>query len=131
VSRARTWLADYTWEFVVAQNAILCAAKNALHKPTSDGHAATRQLWESRHATTMPLEDAVELCRRRHRLAPFCFYNGNTFAAIIRDVMGSLSLPPAKAVVARSLAGHIVAGVATDIEERAFQEFCETLDKTS
>ena len=81
----RTWLADYSWEFVTAQNAALCAAKQALHKPTSDGHAATMQLWETRHREPMHLDEAVELCRRCHRLAPFCFYNGNTFAAIILD----------------------------------------------
>lgn len=33
----RTWLEAYPWEFVVAQNAVLCAAKNALHKSTSSG----------------------------------------------------------------------------------------------
>lgn len=72
----------------------------------------------------MPLEDAVDLCRRCHRLAPFCFYNGNTFAAIIRDVIHGLQLPPPQAYVVRSLAGHIVAGVATAEEEDAFREFC-------
>src|SRR4051812_41710377 len=108
MGRVRAWLADYSWDFVTAQNAILCAAKNALHKPTSDGHQPARQLWESRHLSSMPLEEAVELCRRGHRLAPFCFYNGNTFAAIIRDVVGGLSLPAGQAAVVRSLAGHIV-----------------------
>lgn len=124
----RTWLADYTWEFVTAQNALLCEAKHALHKPTSDGHEGTRQLWESRYRELMRLDEAVELCRRCHRLAPFCFYNGNTFAAIIRDVIHALQLPAEQTYVIRSLAGHIVAGVATGEEERAFEEFCVSLD---
>jgi hypothetical protein len=98
------WLAEYSWEFVTAQNALLCEAKNALHKATSDGHSATKKLWESRHRDEMSLDEAVELCRRCHRLAPFCFYNGNTFAAIIRDVIHALRLPPARAYVVRSLA---------------------------
>ena len=125
--RRRTWLADYSWEFLTAQNAALRAAKRALHKPTSDGHEPTRQLWDTRHREPMLLEEAVELCRRCHRLAPFCFYNGNTFAAIIRDVIYTLQLPAAQAYVVRSLAGHIVAGVATAEEEKAFREFCATL----
>jgi hypothetical protein len=75
----------------------------------------------------MRLEEAVELCRRCHRLAPFCFYNGNTFAAIIRDVVHALQLPPERAYIVRSLAGHIVAGVATSEEEKAFQEFSASL----
>lgn len=28
------WLATYSWEFVTAQNALLCQAKGALHQPT-------------------------------------------------------------------------------------------------
>ena len=75
----------------------------------------------------MPLEEAVDLCRRCHRLAPFCFYNGNTFAGIIRDVVRGLELPAAQAHIIRSLAGHIVAGVSTGEEEKAFREFCESL----
>jgi len=43
----KVWLAPYSWEFVTAQNAVLCQAKNALHKPTSDGHESAKALWES------------------------------------------------------------------------------------
>lgn len=125
---ARAWLAPYAWEFVTAQNAALCQAKNALHKPTSDGHEATRELWEKQHQLPMALDEAVDLCRRCHRMAPFCFYNGNTFSAIIRDVVMTLGLSPDKTVVARSLAGHIVAGVASEEEVRAFRAFCAALD---
>ena len=76
----------------------------------------------------MDLDEAVDLCRHCHRLAPFCFYNGNTFAAIIRDVIAQQNLAPEIFSIVRSLVGHIVAGVATDEEERAFRKFCESLD---
>lgn len=122
-------MADYDWDFVTAQNMLLCQAKNALHKPTSDGHDETKALWENRHGELMGLHEAVDLCRRCHRLAPFCFYNGNTFAAIIRDVIAQQSLAPELFSIVRSLAGHIVAGVATDEEEKAFRRFCESLDQ--
>jgi hypothetical protein len=92
----------------------LCAAKNALHKPTSDGHDQTKSLWESHYQTYMGLDQAVDLCRRCHKLAPFCVYNGNTFTAIIRDVVANLDLQPNQGLIVRSLAGHIVAGVASD-----------------
>lgn len=124
----RVWLLDYSWEFVTAQNAMLCTAKNALHKPTSDGHESTRCLWQENHFLEMTLDEAVELCRRCHRGAPFCFYNGNTFAAIIRDVINQMDLPEQRKAVVRSLAGHIVAGVATPEEEGAFREFCAGLE---
>jgi len=75
----------------------------------------------------MSLAQAVELCRRCHRIAPFCFYNGNTFASIILLVVKQLDLPSEQAYLIRSLAGHIVAGVASDEEVRAFQEFSDSL----
>ncbi|MFM2141618.1 MAG: hypothetical protein RLZZ476_162 [Verrucomicrobiota bacterium] len=128
MSATRAWLADFTWEVVTAQNAVLCAAKNALHKPTSDGHAETKALWDLRHPQVMRLDEAVDLCRQCHRKAPFCFYNGNTFASIIALVIKKLSLPAEEAYIIRSLAGHIVAGVATDEEARAFREFCDGME---
>ena len=128
MQREQPWLAPFTWEMVTAQNAMLCAAKNALHQPTSDGYEVTRTLWENHHRKPMNLDEAVDLCRRCHRLAPFCFYNGNTFSSIIALVMRKLDLPADQSQLVRSLAGHIVAGVASDVEIRAFREFCASLD---
>jgi hypothetical protein len=125
----RPWLARYSWEFVTAQNALLCQAKGAIHKPTSDGNDQTQRLGRDQYERLMRLDEAVALCRRCHRLAPFCFYKGNTFAGIIRDVIRELDLPSAQAYVIRSLAGHIVAGVSTGEEEKAFREFCESLNQ--
>ena len=119
------WLAEIPWDLVVYQNAALCQQKSALHKPTSDGHDVTKALWESLHQQPMTLFEVIDLCRRCHRMAPFCFYNGNTFAAIARLLIGSLNIAPIQAAIVRSLAGHIVAGVATDEEVKAFQKFSD------
>ncbi len=124
----RGWLEPFTWAVVVHQNAVLCAAKNALHKPTSDGYEITKSLWETHHREAMGLDEAVDLCRRCHRLAPFCFYNGNTFSSIVLLVIKKLEINPKEAHVMRSLAGHIVAGVASDEETKAFREFCRSLE---
>jgi hypothetical protein len=67
------WFHEFGWDIVTAQNAVLCAAKNALHKPTSEGYEPTKQLWESNHQREMSLYDAVDLARRCHRMAPFYF----------------------------------------------------------
>lgn len=127
MSTRQAWLEPFTWEVVTIQNRRLCEAKNALHKPTSDGHEATKILWESNHITLMTLAEAADLCRRCHRMAPFCFYNGNTFASIMVLVVKKLELPPEQAYIIRSLAGHIVAGVATEEEVKAFQAFSDSL----
>ncbi len=127
MSSMHPWLESFTWEIVTTLNRGLCEAKNALHKPTSDGHEDTKALWVSNHLTAMTLADAANLCRRCHRMAPFCFYNGNTFAAIMALVVKRMDLPADQAFIVRSLAGHIVSGVATDEEVKAFQAFSDSL----
>lgn len=124
MGQTKSWLGEYPWDFVVAQNAALCAACEALNKAASDGYKSARVLWESRFSQPMRLLDAVEICRRCHELAPFCFYNGNTFVAIIRDVNGKFPLSSEQGYLIRSLAGHIVAGVADGSEQEAFGKFC-------
>jgi len=79
----------------------------------------------------MTLTEALQVCQRCHRLAPFCFYNGNTFAGIARDLIADIStgLVPDEAHILRSIAGHIVAGTATDIEEKQFEKILKNLVK--
>ena len=125
MSQVKAWLAEVPWDLVIFQNASLCEQKNALHKPTSDGYETTKALWESAHQQPMKLMEVVDLCRRCHRMAPFCFYNGNTFAAIARSMVEQLGLSGSEAAALRSLAGHIVAGVATPQQQEAFRKFCE------
>ncbi len=124
---SRTWLAEVPWEMVVWQNEQLCKSKNAHHGPTSDGHAECRELWEELRMKMMHLDEMVDLCRKCHRLAPFTNYNGNTFSAIARALIEALEISRDTATLARSLAGHIVAGVASEEEIRAFKKFCENL----
>ncbi len=125
----KPWLAQFDWEVVTEINRGLCRKKDALHKPTSDGYAPAKTLWEGNQSRELELTDAVEICLKCHRLAPFCFYNGNTFAAIARDFVLELSpnLPADRAHVLRSIVGHIVAGTATDIERREFQAILREL----
>ncbi len=75
----------------------------------------------------LELFDAIDLCRKCHRLGPFTNFNGNTFSAIARILVRRLELPPDEEHLIRSLAGHIVAGVAGEEEVRAFREFCAGL----
>jgi hypothetical protein len=112
---------------VSALNKALCQAKGALHQPTSDGYEPSRKLWEEQHQQSLWLDEAVDLCRRCHRLAPFCNFNGNTFAAIARQLTQELKLPADRAHVVRSWAGHIVAGTADETETEQFRQFSRVL----
>jgi len=69
----------------------------------------------------------VDLCRQCHRLAPFCNYNGNTFAAIARQLILEIPLEADQAHLIRSWAGHIVAGTAEAAETEQFRQFSRSL----
>jgi hypothetical protein len=127
----KPWLAAFDWNLVTEINRGLCRQKNALHKPTSDGHLPAKTLWEKNQFAKISLTDALAVCQKCHRLAPFCFYNGNTFAAIARDFISELSpsIAPDQAYVLRSIAGHIVAGTATDIEQKQLDSMLAALKK--
>ncbi len=126
---AKAWLAKVTWELVTALNAQLCAAKQALHKPTSDGHDEARDLWVANHTRETSWSEAVELCRRCHKIAPFCFFNGNTFAAVIKiAVQGASNLGFRDQHALQSISAHIVAGTATPEEEQQFRALLEKIE---
>jgi hypothetical protein len=110
----KRWLKDWPWQTVVTINAGLCKEKKALHKPTSDGYALAQKLWESAGQREQTLRETLDICRQCHKLAPFCFYNGNTFAAIGRTIVQDIlqSMPAVKAHAFRSVVGHYIAGTA-------------------
>jgi hypothetical protein len=98
------WIAPFDWEAVTAMNAALCAKTGSLHRPTSDGHEPCREKWIASHRDEMTFREALEFLKASHRLAPFCFNNGNTFAAIARTLVLQMDLSASAALV-RSAAG--------------------------
>lgn len=108
----RQWLEAFSWASVTRNNAAICQARSALHKATSDGHEPAKRLWEAAIGRELRLLEALDLCRECHRLAPFCFYNGNTFAGIARAMIHPLlqTLDAPTAFAFRSAVGHYVAG---------------------
>ena len=75
----------------------------------------------------MFLDETADLCRECHRLAPFCNFNGNTFAAIARSLVDTLKLRADQAHVIRTLLGHVVAGTASEIETNELTTFSRGL----
>lgn len=123
----RAWLKAAGWTVVTEINRLLCAQKGAQHGPTSDGHTPAKRVWSERHSQSLDLAELAELCHRCHRLAPFLNYNGNTFVAIARQAITTLSLPPAESATLRSLIGHIVAGTAEPPEHEQFLQLIRKL----
>ncbi len=125
----RAWFRHVDWDTVVASNSQLCQSGNALHKPTSDGYEVAKALWNANREQKTMLAEAVELCRQCHRTAPFCFYNGNTFVAIIRHcIKNAEGFTPEQSALARSLAGHMVAGTAEPEEIAQFQQLLRDIE---
>jgi hypothetical protein len=127
----KKWLQVVPWETVVSINAALCEARKALHKPTSDGYAPAKDLWERSRLKKLSLPELLQICFQCHRLAPFCNYNGNTFVTIVKTLLDDeLSrLPADQSFILRSIAGHIVAGTATDIERKQLDAMLAALEK--
>jgi len=125
----RAWFKHRDWEYVVSINAGLCQSGNVLHKPTSDGYEETKAFWIENYERELTLAEAVEICRHCHRLAPFCFYNGNTFVAIIRDCIAhGTGLNAQQITLAKSLAGHMVAGTAEPEEIIEFEQLLHDIE---
>jgi hypothetical protein len=59
-------------------------------------------------------------------MAPFLFYNGNTFAALARQIASELNLEPRTRFVVRQIAGHVVAGVATPEQEEELKRILQS-----
>jgi hypothetical protein len=123
----KRWLETVTWGIVEETNRLLCIPNKAFHGSTRDGHGPTKSLWSAHYRNEMHLIEAIELCRRCHRLAPFCNYNGNTFTAIMRQQLATIQLPSDQIALLRSLAGHVIAGVATPEEEADLRKTIQQL----
>jgi hypothetical protein len=112
----KPWLRDWPWESVVTINSALDKEERTLPKPSTQGYESARKLWEGSRSAELPLRQALEICRGCHKLSPFRFYNGNTFAAIGRTMIQGMlrKLPPVKAQALRSMVGHYIAGIADE-----------------
>ena len=76
----------------------------------------------------MDFRQFIELCHRCHGLAPFAFFNGNTFAKVLAKATEPVSqlLPAVEATMLRTAAANYVAGA---IRARELEETCEHMDE--
>jgi hypothetical protein len=76
----------------------------------------------------MSIAEAVELCRRCHKIALFCFFNVNTFATIIKLALRGV---PESTMIRKHLfltiSAHIGAGTATSEEQLEFKKILQKM----
>lgn len=121
------WLAAVPWSLVVEYNQALCAKPETPYRP-GRGNAETQRLWETATPQTMDYRHFLDLCHQCHNLAPFAFFNGNTFAKVLAKAIEPVSqlLPPIEATMLRTTSAHYVAGA---IRAREMDETCEHVDE--
>jgi hypothetical protein len=104
---------NWDWQSVVRINRGACERGGAQHGLNSETAAACAGEWEAQRVRVVTLGDTFDFLKRCHRLAPFLFFNGNTFAAIGRESTRVLfsDLPPARNREVASAVAHYIAGV--------------------
>jgi hypothetical protein len=117
---------NWDWQSVVRINRGACERGGAQHGPNSEAAAACEAEWEAQRARIATLGETLDFLKRCHRLAPFLFFNGNTFAAIGRELVRVLfsDLAPARNREVASAAAHYIAGV---LDREAMVEIVEGL----
>jgi hypothetical protein len=108
----KKWLEPIPWDVVEFINQSACTRGQAQFGHTSDGYAPAKQPWEQGMTREMSLEEALGICLKCYRLAPFLNFNGNTFAgiakAMVREILPHLG--PKLSQAFESVVGHYVAG---------------------
>lgn len=120
------FIANWDWQSVVRINCGTCARVGAQHGLNSETSGACAQEWEVCRHEVLTLAETLDLLKRFHRLAPFLFFNGNTFAAIGRELSRALfaELPTARNREVASAVAHYIAGV---LDREAMVEIVESL----
>jgi len=124
------FLENWNWKSVVSINRGACSRGGAQHGFNSEAKAACQKEWEELRVQEISLGETVDRLRAFHRKAPFLFFNGNTFAAIGRELAFALfsDLPMMRKREIGSAVAHYIAGV---LDCEAMEEIINTLWKSS
>ena len=108
-----TFIYNWDWQSVVGINRGTCERSRAQHGFNSETGGACASEWERRRQELLSLSETLDLLRSFHRKSPFLFFNGNTFAAIGRQLSLAVfsDLPAGRKREAASSIAHYIAGV--------------------
>ena len=123
------FIKNWDWESVVRINRGTCERGGAQHGINSEAGRACAAEWETQRTRVVTLSETLDFLKRCHRLAPFLFFNGNTFAAIGRELGRALfsDLPPARNREVASAIAHYIAGVLEQGDMVAIvEELCQS-----
>jgi hypothetical protein len=124
------FLKNWDWLAVISINRGACERGGAQHGINSETGAACAKEWEALRQQTLTLAETFDRLRGYHRSAPFLFFNGNTFAAIGRELAFALFsdiVAGRKREIASAVA-HYIAGV---LDREAMADIVESLCRTT
>ncbi len=100
-----------SWAALEETNARQCHEKSACHGYTSDGKEPAIALFkQAKSRPNLNLAEAVDILRQLHKLSPFLFFNGNTFAIAGNRLLAFYNPNRSANATTRSLVGHHIAG---------------------
>ena len=108
----KPYLASTSWADLEKINAALTKAGGYEPGLRMEGYEPARLLWEKSHNQPLTFLQAADLCLECHRLAPFQYFNGNTFASCARVALAPAMDPLdyKHQTFARAALGHYIAG---------------------
>jgi hypothetical protein len=96
----------------------------------ADGFEETRAFWTENGERQMTTRGGGRSLSKMPPHGALLFYNGNTFVAIIRDcITHAPGFSAQQVALARSLAGHMVAGTAEPEEIRQFDQLLNDVEQ--
>lgn len=112
IHETQAWLARVPWQTVLSVNQELCQKDKQPHEPNPGQYEQAERLWNDTAARSLPLGEALDVFRQIHHLAPFKFFNGNTMAAVAKQMIGEelAAIPTMQAQMVRSTVAHYVVG---------------------
>ena len=108
----RPYLASTSWADLEKINAALCQAGGYPPGCRAEGYETAHLLWEKTHQQPLTFLQAADLCLECHRLAPFQYFNGNTFASCARVALAPAMerLDHKQQTFSRAALAHYIAG---------------------
>ena|SRR6185369_16205922 len=124
------FIQNWDWQSVVGINRGTCERGRAQHGVNSETGRACEAEWEERRLAVFTLGETLDLLKSFHRKAPFLFFNGNTFAAIGRQLSLVLfrELPTGRLREVSSAIAHYIAGV---LDREAMIEVVDALSASA
>lgn len=124
------FLKNRSWKYVASLNRGACERGGAAFGFSSEDRGTCEAKWREFVSSPRDLGETIDFLRNCHRLSPFLFFNGNTFAAIGRTIcnLAFKEIPVVRRQVLVGAIAHYIAGV---LDRESMVRFVEELSEAT